>query len=102
MGLVSTHTIPRILDLLSVGKLETAALMVTHGKFRDHRIPAIHLHRDLPYDHKLTATALSLLDFTFEEIQTAYDVFQRAAETNALKVNIEFQHVPCVQRGVVL
>lgn len=32
MALVSTHTIPRILDLLSVGKLETAALMVTHGK----------------------------------------------------------------------
>lgn len=32
MGLVSTHTIPRILDLLSVGKLETAAMMVTHGK----------------------------------------------------------------------
>lgn len=31
MALVSTHTIPRILDLLSVGKLETAALMVTHG-----------------------------------------------------------------------
>jgi len=32
MALVSTHTIPRILDLLSVGKLETAAMMVTHGK----------------------------------------------------------------------
>jgi hypothetical protein len=31
-----------------------------------------------------------LADFTFSEIQTAYDVFQPAAETNALKVNIEF------------
>ena len=38
----------------------------------------------------LTATAPFSLDFTFTEIQTAYDVFQRAAETNALKVNIEF------------
>jgi hypothetical protein len=38
MGLVSTHTIPRILDLISVGKLETAAMMVTHGKqTRNHR-----------------------------------------------------------------
>ena len=36
MALVSTHTIPRILDLLSVGKLETAALMVTHGKCRNN------------------------------------------------------------------
>jgi hypothetical protein len=34
MALVSTHTIPRLLDLLSAGKLETAALMVTHGKSR--------------------------------------------------------------------
>lgn len=59
MALVSTHTIPRLLDLLSVGKLETAALMVTH-------------------------------DFKFDEIEKAYDVFNRAAETNALKVNIEF------------
>jgi hypothetical protein len=31
MALVSTHTIPRILDLLSVGKFKTAAMMVTHG-----------------------------------------------------------------------
>lgn len=31
MALVSTHTIPRLLDLLAVGQLETAALMVTHG-----------------------------------------------------------------------
>jgi hypothetical protein len=29
-------------------------------------------------------------DFKFEEIEKAYDVFQRAAETNALKVNVEF------------
>ncbi|KAL1590628.1 hypothetical protein WHR41_00854 [Cladosporium halotolerans] len=60
MALVSTHTIPRILDLLSVGKLVTAALMVTH-------------------------------DFKFSEVQKAYDVFDRAAETKALKVNIEFE-----------
>lgn len=45
MALVSTHTIPRILDLLSVGKLETAALMVTHGKcslsLRHYKSPSL-------------------------------------------------------------
>ena len=39
---------------------------------------------------ELTVIANFLADFTFDEIQEAYDVFQRAAETNALKVNIEF------------
>ena len=29
-------------------------------------------------------------DFKFSEIEKAYDVFGRAAETKALKVNIEF------------
>lgn len=32
----------------------------------------------------------SKTDFKFDEIEKAYDVFNRAAETNALKVNIEF------------
>lgn len=45
MALVSTHTIPRILDLLSVGKLETAALMVTHGKcLEQSRLTPISYH----------------------------------------------------------
>lgn len=30
-------------------------------------------------------------DFKFSEIEKAYDVFGRAAETKALKVNIEFE-----------
>lgn len=30
-------------------------------------------------------------DFKFDEIEKAYDVFNRAAETDALKVNIEFE-----------
>ena len=29
------------------------------------------------------------LDFKFSEVERAYDVFGRAAETKALKVNIE-------------
>lgn len=90
MALVSTHTIPRILDLLSVGKLETAALMVTHGKCCNNETISTHSHQVSSDDHQLTASAFFLLDFTFDEIQTAYDVFQRAVKTNALKVNIEF------------
>jgi alcohol dehydrogenase len=31
-----------------------------------------------------------LADFKFSEIEKAYDIFGRAAETKALKVNIEF------------
>ncbi|KAK3686446.1 hypothetical protein LTR37_019834, partial [Vermiconidia calcicola] len=58
MALVSSHTIPMLLDLMKAGKLDTSPL-ITH-------------------------------DFKFSEIEKAYDVFGRAAETKALKVNIEF------------
>ncbi|KAK3704881.1 hypothetical protein LTR37_013572 [Vermiconidia calcicola] len=58
MALVSSHTIPMLLDLMKAGKLDTSPL-ITH-------------------------------DFKFDEIEKAYDVFGRAAETKALKVNIEF------------
>jgi threonine dehydrogenase-like Zn-dependent dehydrogenase len=33
---------------------------------------------------------MRLLDFKFDEVEKAYDVFDRAKETQALKVNIEF------------
>jgi threonine dehydrogenase-like Zn-dependent dehydrogenase len=82
MGLVSTHTIPRLLDLLSAGKLETAALMVTHGKLC--RLACLVLRT-----FKLTYRVHSA-DFKFDEVEKAYDVFNRAKETQALKVNIEF------------
>ncbi|KAK5175802.1 uncharacterized protein LTR77_000942 [Saxophila tyrrhenica] len=59
MALVSSHTIPLLLELMSAGKLDTSAL-ITH-------------------------------DFKFSEIEKAYDIFGRAAETKALKVNIEFE-----------
>nr|OQO20600.1 hypothetical protein B0A51_12194 [Rachicladosporium sp. CCFEE 5018]OQO22643.1 hypothetical protein B0A51_09947 [Rachicladosporium sp. CCFEE 5018]OQO26004.1 hypothetical protein B0A51_08832 [Rachicladosporium sp. CCFEE 5018] len=58
MALVSTHTIPMLLELAAAGKLDTSAL-ITH-------------------------------DFKFNEIEKAYDIFGRAAETKSLKVNIEF------------
>lgn len=45
MALVSTHTIPRLLDLLSVGKLETAALMITHGTFFPSPLGHLETHR---------------------------------------------------------
>jgi len=35
-------------------------------------------------------SANGLVDFKFSEIEKAYDIFGRAAETKALKVNIEF------------
>ena len=59
MALVSSHTIPMLLDLFAAGRLEGAKNFVTH-------------------------------DFKFSQIEEAYDVFKRAAETKALKVNIEF------------
>lgn len=39
---------------------------------------------------RLTYFLLRFADFKFDEVEKAYDVFNRAAETNALKVNIEF------------
>lgn len=33
---------------------------------------------------------MRLVDFKFNEIEKAYDIFKRAAETKSLKVNIEF------------
>ena len=38
--------------------------------------------------HRLTTDTPT--DFKFDQIEEAYDVFTRAAETKALKVNIEF------------
>jgi len=58
MALVSTHTLPMLLELEAAGRLDASAL-ITH-------------------------------DFKFSDIEKAYDVFGRAAETGALKVNIEF------------
>lgn len=74
MALVSAHTIPTLLDLYAAGKID-ASDMITHGKslFNIKRL------------------MLNLgPDFKFSEIEKAYDVFSRAADTKSLKVNIEF------------
>jgi len=63
--------------------------MVTHGKSSQNSEKALNLVSSRS-KCKLTITTRPFADFTFDEIQKAYDVFQRAAETNALKVNIEF------------
>lgn len=77
MALVSSYTIPLLLDLMTAGRLDTSAL-VTHGK----------RYRCLRYAFRRKLTWLE--DFKFSEIEKAYDIFGRAAETKALKVNVEF------------
>ena len=76
MALVSSHTIPLLLQLQEAGKLDTS-MMVTHG---------MSLH--LPLERR--NPDMHAADFKFSQIEEAYDVFTRAAETKALKVNIEF------------
>lgn len=77
MALVSSHTIPLLLELNKAGKINTNEL-ITHGKLSVNpfalRSP-LTCHRP---------------DFKFSEIEKAYDTFGRAAETKALKMNIEF------------
>ena len=63
-----------MLELYAAGKID-ASDMITHGE---------HLH-DL-----LRSVLICLPDFKFNEIEKAYDVFSRAADTKSLKVNIEF------------
>ena len=45
---------------------------------------------DLYAAGKIDAKDMVTHDFKFSEIEKAYDVFSRAAETKSLKVNIDF------------
>lgn len=65
-----------MLELNTAGKLDTNAL-ITHG-----------MSYILSFYYCRVADGGP--DFNFSEIEKAYDVFGRAAETKALKVNIEF------------
>lgn len=78
MALVSTHTIPRLLDLLSAGRLDTAGLMVTHGQYSFFLF--------FPGE----ASADFAAEFRFSEIEKAYDVFGNAGKTGAMKISITF------------
>jgi len=76
MALVSTHTLPMLLELEAAGRLDASAL-ITHGLMS---IPIFDF----------CCLLILCTDFKFSDIEKAYDVFGRAAETGALKVNIEF------------
>ena len=82
MALVSSYTIPLLLELLQAGKLDTSA-MITHGELALHPPPAPGI-----LNRRLTSDLFA--DFKFSDIEKAYDTFGRAAETKALKLNIEF------------
>ena len=77
MALVGTTSLPMLLDLFEAGKLDVAP-MVTHG-MRARR----------SYILKQSADKEFSPDFKFADVEKAYEVFGKAAETNALKVNIE-------------
>jgi alcohol dehydrogenase len=76
-ALVSASTIPMLLKLFTAGKLPTEE-MITHGKRQ-----AIH-SRTISADDEA-------IDFKFKDIMKAYETFTRAAETGALKMNIEME-----------
>lgn len=78
MALVSSYTIPMLLELNKAGKIKTDDL-ITHGSFARHPLRQLAGLTDNPS-----------ADFKFSEIEKAYDTFGRAAETKALKMNIEF------------
>ena len=77
MALVGTTSLPMLLDLFEAGKLDIAP-MVTHGM----RARRSHIL-------KQSADKGNYPDFKFADVERAYEVFGKAAETKALKVNIE-------------
>jgi hypothetical protein len=66
-----------LLKLFEAGKLPTRE-MITHGRRR-----GINL--------KTTSADNETIDYKFKDIIKAYDTFTRAAETGALKMNIEME-----------
>ena len=77
MALVSSYTIPLLLELNKAGKINTEEL-ITHGK---HQCQRCGRHR---------SNWCGFIDFKFSEIEKAYDIFGKAAENKALKMNITF------------
>jgi len=77
MALVGTTSLPMLLDLFEAGKLNITP-MVTHG-MRARRSDIL----------KQSANKEFSPDFKFVDVERAYEVFGKAAETKALKVNIE-------------
>jgi len=77
MALVSSYTIPLLLELNKAGKINTEDL-ITHGKQQ----PQVGV--------QTLSNRCCGADFKFSEIEKAYDIFGKAAENKALKMNITF------------
>jgi len=77
MALVSSYTIPLLLELNKAGKINTEDL-ITHGK------------QQTQSNDQTRSNCCRTADFKFSEIEKAYDIFGKAAENKALKMNITF------------
>ncbi|KAK3074240.1 hypothetical protein LTR53_003463 [Teratosphaeriaceae sp. CCFEE 6253] len=72
---------------LDIDRLWPRSTTISMALVSAHTIPML---LELFAAGKLDTAALVTHDFKFDQIEEAYDVFGRAAETKALKVNIEF------------
>ncbi|KAF2163907.1 hypothetical protein M409DRAFT_68167 [Zasmidium cellare ATCC 36951] len=72
---------------LSIDKLWSRSVTISMALVSAHTIPTL---LDLYAAGKIDASDMITHDFKFSEIEKAYDVFSRAADTKSLKVNIEF------------
>ncbi|KAK5686396.1 hypothetical protein LTS10_002514 [Elasticomyces elasticus] len=72
---------------LDIDRLWPRSTTISMALVSAHTIPLL---LELFAAGKLDTSAMITHDFKFDDIEKAYDVFERAAETKALKVNIEF------------
>lgn len=72
---------------LDIDKLWSRSVTISMALVSAHTIPML---LNLYAAGKLDASDMITHDFKFSEIEKAYDVFGRAADTKSLKVNIEF------------
>ncbi|KAK4554468.1 hypothetical protein LTR86_008322 [Recurvomyces mirabilis] len=72
---------------LDIDRLWPRSTTISMALVSAHTIPQL---LDLNSAGKLDTSAMITHDFKFSEIEKAYDIFSRAAETKSLKVNIEF------------
>jgi alcohol dehydrogenase len=72
---------------LHIDRLWPRSTTISMALVSAHTIPTL---LSLLAAGKLDTSAMVTHDFKFHEVEKAYDVFGRAAETKSLKVNIEF------------
>jgi alcohol dehydrogenase len=72
---------------LDIDRLWPRSTTISMALVSAHTIPML---LELFQAGKIDTSVMITHDFKFDEVEKAYDVFGRAAETEALKVNIEF------------